>query len=90
MSSSDRSDALDLEHDLPTTTEDVAALRRAKASRPLDLAEYIRFLERLPSQDSRSIDFAPLRSAFAMVRATYSFPAFNCSVVGSMPQCRTY
>ena len=30
MSSSDRSDALDLEHDLPTTTQDVAALRRAR------------------------------------------------------------
>ena len=56
MSSSDRSDALDLEHDLPTTTEDVAALRRAKASRPLDLAEYIRFLERLASQGSRSVE----------------------------------
>ena len=56
MSSSDRSDALDLEHDLPTTTQDVAALRRAKASRPLDLAEYIRFLERLASQGSRSVE----------------------------------
>ena len=56
MSSSDRSDALDLEHDLPTTRQDVAALRRAKASRPLDLAEYIRFLEGLASQDARSVE----------------------------------
>ena len=56
MSSCDRSDALDLEHDLPTTTQDVAALRRAKASRPLDLAEYIRFLELLASQDPRSVE----------------------------------
>ncbi len=56
MSSSDRSDALDLEHDLPTTRQDVAALRRARASISLDLAEYIRFLERLASQDSRSIE----------------------------------
>lgn len=56
MSSSDRSDALDLEHDLPTTRQDVAALRRAKASRPLDLAEYIRSLEGLASQDSRSVE----------------------------------
>jgi hypothetical protein len=56
LSSSDRSDALDLEHDLPTTTQDVAALRRAKASRLLNLAEYIRFLERLAPQGSRSVE----------------------------------
>lgn len=56
MSSSDHSDALDLEHDLPTTSQDVAALRRARASRPLDFAEYIRFLERLAPQRSPSAE----------------------------------
>ncbi len=39
---------LDLEHDLPTTPEDILALRRARESRPLDLAAYIEFLAGFP------------------------------------------
>jgi hypothetical protein len=49
MKSSARSDRLDLARDLPTTDEDSVALQRAKADRPLDDREYIRFLEQLPS-----------------------------------------
>lgn len=44
MRSSGRSSALDLEHGLPTTVEDVAALRRARAESLLDLDGYLRFL----------------------------------------------
>ena len=48
MSSADRSGMLDLKRDLPTTAEDVAALRRARAVHPLDLNAYLRFLASLP------------------------------------------
>jgi hypothetical protein len=48
MRSSERSPAIDLERDLPTTTEDVAALRRARTLVPLDMAGYLRFLAQLP------------------------------------------
>ena len=49
MKSNARLDRLDLEQDLPTTAEDVAALRRARTIRPLDLEAYLRFLGQLPS-----------------------------------------
>jgi hypothetical protein len=45
--SSKRSEPLDLERDIPTTPEDVAALRRIKESRRVSFAEYLRFLSRL-------------------------------------------
>lgn len=48
MRSSDRSEMLDLERDLPTTAEDVAALRRVRMLPPLDLDSYLRFLAQLP------------------------------------------
>jgi hypothetical protein len=48
MRSSDRSRAIDLEQDLPTTAEDVAALRRVRAFASLDLDGYLRFLAQLP------------------------------------------
>jgi hypothetical protein len=47
-----RSDApsrtLDLDRDLPTTREDVIALRRARCLAPLDLQGYLDFLALLP------------------------------------------
>ena len=49
MSSSGRSELLDLERDLPTTPEDVAALRRARQPVRLDTAAYLRFLASLPA-----------------------------------------
>ncbi len=49
MKSSDRSRALDLDRDLPTTAEDTAALRRAGMLQPLDLEGYLRFLAQLPA-----------------------------------------
>ena len=49
MRSSDPSEGFDLERDLPTTAEDVAALRRARALPPLDTDGYLRFLAQLPS-----------------------------------------
>jgi hypothetical protein len=45
--SSKRSEPLDLERDLPTTAEDVAALRRIRESRQISFADYLRFLSRL-------------------------------------------
>ena len=49
MSSPGRSEPLDLEKGLPTTPEDVAALRRIRRSgRALTHAEYFRFLAALP------------------------------------------
>jgi hypothetical protein len=49
--SSKRPEPLDLERDLPTTTEDVAALRRIRESRRVPFAEYLRFLSRLQMPD---------------------------------------
>ena len=50
MKSSDPSSLeLDLERDLPTTAEDVMALRRVKSLAPLDLEGYLRFLAQLPA-----------------------------------------
>lgn len=48
-SSSRRSEPLDLERGLPTTPEDVAALRRIRAARRrLSTADYLRALSQLP------------------------------------------
>lgn len=49
MTSSGRSDWLDLERGLPTTEADTAALRAAAESGRLSAEEYIRFLGRLPA-----------------------------------------
>lgn len=50
MSSSKPSEILDLARDLPTTAADVAALRQARRrSMRLSPAEYLSFLESLPS-----------------------------------------
>ena len=49
MPSADHSEPLDLERDLPTSHEDVVALRRLRASAALSQAEYFRFLSRLPA-----------------------------------------
>jgi len=40
---------LDLERDLPTTAEDVAALRRLRGPSRLTFGEYLRFLSEFPS-----------------------------------------
>jgi hypothetical protein len=50
MRSNDRCEerSLDLARDLPTTAEDVAALRRATRLSTLDLDGYLRFLAQLP------------------------------------------
>lgn len=45
--SSKRSEPLELERDLPTTPEDVAALKRIRESRRLGFADYLEFLSRL-------------------------------------------
>ena len=47
--SNEPSRELDLERGLPTTAEDVGALRRARQLDPLDLAGYLRFLAALPA-----------------------------------------
>lgn len=49
MSSPGRPELLDLERDLPTTPEDVAALRRAREVVRLDSTGYLRFLASLPA-----------------------------------------
>jgi len=47
------SELLNLEADLPTTSEDVVAQRRLRAPRPLGFEEYLRFLASFesPSRD---------------------------------------
>ena len=45
--SSKRAEPLDLERDLPTTPEDVAALKRIRESRRLEFREYLVWLSRL-------------------------------------------
>ena len=47
MRSSDSADLLALDRDLPTAAADVAALRRSRAARPVQLDEYLAFLQRL-------------------------------------------
>ncbi len=53
-----RSDApsreIDLDRDLPTTGEDVIALRRARNHAPLDLQGYLDFLALLPARPAAS------------------------------------
>ncbi len=45
--SSKRAEPLDLDKDLPTTPEDVAALKRIRESRRLPFQEYLEWLSRL-------------------------------------------
>ena len=45
--SSKHPEPLDLERDLPTTADDVAALRQIRESRRISFADYLRFLSRL-------------------------------------------
>ena len=49
MSSAERGEWLDLERDLPTTPEDVAALRRLRRHSAMDLDSYFRFLRSFPA-----------------------------------------
>ena len=45
--SSKHSEPLELERDLPTTPEDVAALKRIREHQQLGFADYLEFLSRL-------------------------------------------
>ncbi len=45
--SSKRAEPLDLHKDLPTTQEDIAALKRIRESRRLSFPEYLEWLSRL-------------------------------------------
>ena len=47
MRSYDRAEPLDLERGLPTTPEDVAALRRLRSLSPVATADYLRFMAAL-------------------------------------------
>ena len=56
MRSDDRSDEIDLETDLPTTKEDVEALRRARTdSRQESLAAYLHFLAQFPAPSTEEL-----------------------------------
>ena len=59
MRSPDRCRMLDLEHDLPTTAEDVAALRRARLLLVLDLDGYLRFLAQIPPSPASNLRAKP-------------------------------
>lgn len=50
---SSKSEPLDLERDVPTTPEDVEALRRIRESRRLSFAEYLLYLSSLPHAPAR-------------------------------------
>jgi len=54
MRSERRSDGFDLERDLPTTAEDVEALRRIRP-RAVTMEEYLRFLAALGDADPGSL-----------------------------------
>lgn len=57
MKSNGCSDRLNLDRDLPTTPDDVAALRRVRVPPPMTLAEYFRFLAgfpEVPNEELRS------------------------------------
>ena len=68
MRSSDRSEVLNLERDLPTTAEDVEALRQVRMLAPLDLDSYLRFLSQLPP---------PAATDLAAKRAPKGYPVFE-------------
>ena len=55
MKSGERSDSLDLDRDLPTTPEDVEALRRVRSLAPIDFEAYLRFLEQVPAPSIGSL-----------------------------------
>jgi hypothetical protein len=48
MKSSESSRLLDLEKDLPTTREDILALREAREPQPMSFAAYLAFLANFP------------------------------------------
>ncbi len=48
-------DLLDLEHDLPTTKADIAALRKARGAAKLSLQDYLAFLSRFPTVRAKPI-----------------------------------
>lgn len=58
MSSSGRSDPLDLDRDLKTTAEDVTALDRMRR-RPLSTPEYLAFLRALPPLSTEQLRRRP-------------------------------
>ena len=49
MPSDARSETLDLSRGLPTTPEDVAALRRLRRRAPISTQDFLRFLASLPA-----------------------------------------
>ncbi len=55
MKSANSYELLDLEHDVPTTREDVIALRRIHLSQRLGFADYLEFLARLPQVSSDAL-----------------------------------
>lgn len=55
MTSDERTNRLDLERDLPTTAEDVAALRRLCLRRPMELEAYFQFLATFPPATSEEL-----------------------------------
>jgi hypothetical protein len=60
---------LNLERDLPTTPEDVAAQRRLRAPRPLGFEEYLRFLASFesPSRDELRRKRGPRGAPFELI-----------------------
>ena len=78
MRSGDRSGMLDLERDLPTTTEDVDALRRARAMHPLDLNAYLRFLASLPPSPAPNLSRRQVPAEIGRShRPTEAWPGFS-------------
>ncbi len=55
MKPANSSELLDLEHALPTTWEDITALRRLRSFPRLSFADYLEFLARLPQVASNAL-----------------------------------
>ena len=59
MTSDDSADVLQLDRDLPTTAEDIAALRRLRYGRRLSFEEYLTCLAALPSPPTSALRARP-------------------------------
>jgi hypothetical protein len=57
MSSRKPDDSFDLERDLPTTSEDILALRNNRSLPQMDFASYLLFLQSLPAASSDALRF---------------------------------
>jgi hypothetical protein len=64
MSSRKPDDSLELERDLPTTTEDILALKKNRNLPQMDFASYLQFLQFLPPASADALRFKNVQRVF--------------------------